>query len=725
MNKRRAAWRGRRAGMLVALAAASVGAGARAETEGKERAGPEAKPAKLRLSGFGWWGNLERRNALELLLDEGGTRAEFDGGFIEDAALVLNSELVEEGFFAAEIEAVWRDAEGREGRARLDARLSEGLPRGVRATELRLTARPGVRAVVEKVEIAGLTALAEEEARAYFRPDAGLFTPDVVRAWSEGRARRGAAELAEALRSQGYAEATVKVAERRLDEASGRVELSVQVEEGPVWRVAEAKVEVAGGGEDEAGGLAGENPGTEAVTRLEGAVWTRARSLDAGQAPRRQYQERGYPDAAVAWTVERGEVAADGRARPVTVTARVERGGRRRVGEVGFAGVEKTRPGLLEQRTRGLRPGDWFDPAEVEAARMRLARLGVFRRVEVRETDREDGTRAVVFAVREAPPWEAAWLLGWGSYEQVRVGVEVTRGNLWGLAHRTRFEAVQSLKGTRADYRYTVPTFWEDTVEAAGRVFGLRREEQSFDRVEYGAAVELQREVPWIEVLATAGFTYEVLRADDVKLGAARGGVDDATVASFDVALTRDRRDNPIRPQAGTRWAVHSQTALPELGSEVRYERLELAWAWHRALGEERWMHVGVSQGWVFAGENDAPVNKLFFPGGESSLRGYQQGEATQRDANGRFVGVRSAWLVNWEVEQLVTGRWTAVVFLDVLGTAVDADDWPGDETLASAGLGVRYQSPIGPLRLEYGGNLNRRDGDPAGTLHFSIGFPF
>ncbi|MBC8010412.1 MAG: BamA/TamA family outer membrane protein, partial [Burkholderiales bacterium] len=561
----------------------------------------------------------------------------------------------------------------------------------------------------------GLTALEVADARTFFQPDAGLFTPEVVRAWSDARMRRGAAELTEALRAQGHAEARVKVAETRLDRTSGTVELRIEVEEGPVWRVTEAIVRVEGTELDV----------PEVELALVGETWVRTRSLDAGQGLRRRYQTLGFPDVRVEWDAVPAGLTESGE-REVKVTARVETGPRVRVGEVGFTGAVRTRPELLERRARKLRPGDWFDPAEVEAARLRLARLGVFRRVETREDD-VPGTdrRAVVFELREEAPWEAAWMLGYGSYEQARVGLEVARNNLWGLAHRTRFEAVQSLKGTRADYRYTVPTFFDDTVEATGRVFGLRREEQSFDRVEYGASVEARREVPWIRAVGTGGFTYEVLRAEDVELGTTASEVDDATVASVDLGLSRDKRDNPILPRAGWRWGIQSQFALPELGSEVRYERLEMALAWHRALGDERWMHVGVYQGLLFSGDEEVPLNKLFFPGGESSIRGYQQGEATQRDADGRFVGVRSSWLVNLELEQLVTGRWTAVVFVDTLGTAVDTNEWPGDETLVSAGLGVRYQSPIGPLRLEYGRNLNPRPGDASGTLHFSIGFPF
>jgi len=675
---------------------------------------PGAEP-KLKLKGFGLLRNLELRGALNLLLDDGTKRTEFGASFIEDAALVLNSELVEEGYFSAEVEVVWRDGDGVEQGARLDARLTQSLPRDTRATELRLIARPGVRATVRQVSITGLEALAEDEGERFFRPSAGLFTPDAARAWSEARMRRGVAGLAQSLRGLGYAEARVEVVKVNLDEASGEVELDVVVHEGRLWRVSDAGLRVDEGAREAEAGL----------QILVGGVWTRTVSLDAAQGLRREFEKRGFPDVTVEWKTEPGEPSADGDFRPVRVTARVRPGVETRVGEVRFEGMVRTRAALLEERTRELRTGDFFDPVQVESARLRLARLGVFRRVEVSETDVAPGERAVTFVLREDVAWEASWMLGYGSYEQVRAGVEVSRRNVWGLAHRTRFDAVQSIKGTTADYRYTVPTLFDDTVEATARVFGLLREEPSFDRVEYGAAVEARRQMPWIDALGTAGFTYEVLKAENVALGTTVDEVTDASVASVDFGLTRDRRDNPIRPTRGVRWSAQVQLARPELGGEVEYERLELAWSWHRPLGEERWLHVGLSQGLLFDRSGEVPVNKLFYPGGESSIRGYAQGEATRRDAAGRFVGVRSAWLANVELEQLVTGAWTVVLFTDVLGTATSAEDWPGDETLGSAGLGVRYQSPIGPVRLEYGHNLNPRRDDPDGTLHFSIGFPF
>ena len=65
------------------------------------------------------------------------------------------------------------------------------------------------------------------------------------------------------------------------------------------------------------------------------------------------------------------------------------------------------------------------------------------------------------------------------------------------------------------------------------------------------------------------------------------------------------------------------------------------------------------------------------------------------------------------------------MAFGDALGTAVSLRDFPASERLYSAGLGLRYQTLIGPVRLEYGRNINPRPDDPPGTWQVSIGYPF
>ena len=119
------------------------------------------------------------------------------------------------------------------------------------------------------------------------------------------------------------------------------------------------------------------------------------------------------------------------------------------------------------------------------------------------------------------------------------------------------------------------------------------------------------------------------------------------------------------------------------------------------------------------------PFNKRFFPGGENSVRGYQRGGASPLDAAGDQLGAESALQWNLELEQRLTRSISIVGFVDGVGITPVIESYPFDEVLWSVGGGIRWNTLIGPVRLEYGHNLNPRAPDPEGTLHFSIGFPF
>jgi outer membrane translocation and assembly module TamA len=123
--------------------------------------------------------------------------------------------------------------------------------------------------------------------------------------------------------------------------------------------------------------------------------------------------------------------------------------------------------------------------------------------------------------------------------------------------------------------------------------------------------------------------------------------------------------------------------------------------------------------------EQDLPINKRFFPGGENSIRGYQEGEAAPRDAQGNIVGAETYLFGSVELEQALTPSWSLVAFFDTVSFAEHLKDYPFDQSLFSVGGGISWKTIIGPVRLEYGYNLNPRPHDPVGTLQFSVGFPF
>ena len=88
-------------------------------------------------------------------------------------------------------------------------------------------------------------------------------------------------------------------------------------------------------------------------------------------------------------------------------------------------------------------------------------------------------------------------------------------------------------------------------------------------------------------------------------------------------------------------------------------------------------------------------------------------------------VGAETFLFGSVELEQSLTSTWSLVGFLDTVSFAAQLKDYPFDESLFSTGGGLRWKTMIGPVRLEYGYNLNRRPHDPVGTVQFSLGFPF
>ncbi len=676
-----------------------------------------AEPAaEIEVTGLGWWRNRELRLAIDRLAGDEARQPALDANAIEDAVFLVISTVAEQGYLAPQVRAHLTLTDGTLRTFSFDARLTALLPRPLTASAVKLEVEPGVRFTVETVTFSGLSVVPESEARLLFRPGSGLGLNPAERAYSPARLRRAIGALTDRLRQLGYAEAKVEAAAVDRNEQTGDVSLRLNVTEGPRHDVSDVTITVAAETEVDVHG---------AETSIHGP-WTPLAQQDFEAELRRRFQRGGHTDVRIELEAEPG-AATEGR-RPVKVVARVDPGPRVTLTGVTFRGAERTRESVLQRRVYA-RPGEPLDPQALDAARYRLSQLGVFTNVDLAFDPPQGPARSAVFTVTEARPWEANLLGGYGSYERFRVGLELRQTNLFGRAHLSRLQLVQSTKSSRGEYAYTVPELFGERVDGTVRLFGFEREEPAFVRQEYGGSVILRRPLPWVRADANVGYTYQALRTQDNQLDTRAVDLESVTVASADVGLVRDRRDNPLRPRAGYRWFAQVEAAAKLLGGEVDYQRWELGATWHRRIGRDRWLHAGVSHGVVTTAgaENDRelPVNRRFFPGGDSSIRGYQAGEAAPRAEDGRFLGAKSFLLLNLEFEQTLTGNWSAVVFADALGTAVRLADYPFDERLVSVGAGVRYQTLVGPLRLEYGHNLRRRPNDLSGTWHFSVGFPF
>ena len=650
----------------------------------------------IKVNGLGWLRDRETRIALERLTGANAAAA-LDANAIEDAAVILNSSLNDEGFQEPTIEIGVTEKNGARRRFPFDPTFAKPVPRPLEATRLTFTVKPGVRWRVARVDIEGLTVLPLKTGISYFRNDATLLTVASANAYSKSQLSRSEGALLDELQRRGYAEATVQADVAGVNHATGAVAVT--------RRSTTPRSEKS----------------TSALTCCNTPNGPRGR-----EAVRLAFYQGGYPDVAVKVALQPSPPAADRRS--VDVSVNVTPGQRVVMGRVRFRGNKKTRDSVLRRRV-SVPPGAPLNPIELEHARYRISRLGVFETVDLHYDPPNGPRRDPIFDLKEGPDYETNLLFGYGSYEEFRGGVEYRQMNILGLAHQSRLLLMQSVKSTQGEYTYTVPELFGETIDGSAKIFGLERQEIAFLRQEYGATLSARRPVEALHGEATLGYTFEALRNKKNGLLTEATDLKQLNAAHIDFGLTTDRLDNPLRPRSGYHANLQLELASPNFGGAAQYQRTVITGAYHTPWGAGRWIHIGFSHGFITTlgadSDRNLPVNKRFYPGGDNSIRGYRMGEAAPRTADGRFIGAKSYVTLNLELEQALTQSWSVVAFGDALGTATALRDYPFRERLYSVGLGLRYQTIVGPVRLEYGRNVNPRPADPGGTLLISIGYPF
>lgn len=673
----------------------------------------EVEPATLRISGLGLVGNRSARLLCRKLLGQPEPPPLYPSSFVEDAALLLLSQVEAAGFLQAEVEVALVLENGQSTNTVCRRGQEFYLPADTRSSAVHLRVVRGQRYYFAGLEFEGLEPREARRAEDFFYAPGGLIERRAERPYSPDQYARSLNSLRMQWVTEGYRRAAVESLGVEVDDATGAVRARVQVERGPRFRVRDLELEVR----DRETDVVPEAVTRRAVEQPFTVEWEQ----DTLEALARDQYLAGYPDAVV--QVEIRQERAVGEVIEVDLLASVVRGPRIRLGQLEYAGQQRTREGLLRDKT-GM-TGPYLNRIEADRGRERLSRLGIFRSVYVSYPEATNGVRNVRYQVEEGRHTEVRLILGYGSYDLGFGGLEVSRYNLFGIGHSARLYGVQSFKSTVGRLTYSVPEFLAPDLTAFASANVLLREELTFDRQELAASAGLLKAFPRVGQQVGLRYSYEFLRAEQEQRGI---GPMDTRVGAVILDWSLEQRKSPLRPRRGHRAFASLEVADAVLGGEARYERVEVGGSLHLPLTRSLFLHLGAWHGvateW-FGSADGVPFNKRFFPGGANSVRGYQQGEASPVDADGNQLGAESSLIGNVEIEKPLTRAWSVVAFLDAVGNAQDMADYPVDEVLSSAGAGVRWNTPVGPVRLEYGYNLNRRPTDPSGTLHLSIGFPF
>ncbi len=245
-----------------------------------------------------------------------------------------------------------------------------------------------------------------------------------------------------------------------------------------------------------------------------------------------------------------------------------------------------------------------------------------------------------------------------------------------------------------------------DTLSFTTSVLNENTEVSDTTRVQLGAA-HLTTRVGWQEALA---LDYELERFD------VGNDIETTGLLIPSVRWSRTWADDRMRARRGLRLGVDVRGAQSSLLSRISFLRLRIDGKFIQAIGRGRVIARGEFGATATSDFDKLPVTQRFFAGGDNSLRGFDYRALGPRDEDGKVVGGRYLALGSLELEHGIRGAWSGAVFSD-FGNAVDSLSDPFEY---SVGAGLRWQSPIGPLRIDIANGMS--DEDKPWRLHIVVG---
>jgi outer membrane protein assembly factor BamA len=440
------------------------------------------------------------------------------------------------------------------------------------------------------------------------------------------------------------------------------------------------------------------------------------------------WRRAGYLDARV-----RPEVELAGTREEARVTLVVEPGPRTIVEQVVLAGLGRTQPAAVE-REIVLRPGEPFSFERVLESQRRLSGLGIFERVQIAELDPGRGRRRdVVVSLQEAPRTSWSWGVGYSEQDRLRGSIEVTRRNLGGLGRTASVFARGSFRGSRALFSLREPWLFGRKLDSFLTAFWEEEDRTSFDYNRKGGVVRAGRTLdPRTSLIFR--YLYQDTHVYDVEVPLDEIDRQYRTyaVAGPSASVVFDARDDPLEPRRGFFVGADLQLSLEALGG-VSYLKGFLQATSVRRLRPDLVFVLSGRVGLASTFGNEAPLLPLperFFAGGDYGPRGFPVDEVGPKVVTpGGDVyptGGNALLLGGAELRLNLTRSFQVASFLDTGNVFPETRDLALSDLRWSAGLGLRYRTPIGPVRVDWGYILDPQPGDPGRShLHLSIGHAF
>lgn len=529
------------------------------------------------------------------------------------------------------------------------------------------------------------------------------------------RAQEDQRLLRELLHAEGYYAALVTT---RVEPVSaGRVRVLLRVDPGPVYAFTEIRINGLEGTGDQA---------TELRTTffmIEGDP-VNATFVDAATENLRQrIADAGFPFAKVG----EPEITIDHVDRSVKLSLAVEAGPQARFGAIELRGNPPFNARHVARIAR-FHTGEPYKGSDLDDLRRALIATGLVSSVSIAPVATADpGVVNVAVSLERAPPRTIAAEFGYGTGEGWRLAGSWTHRNLLKPEGAVTFRGVA---GTREQFLGTSlrrSNFLKRDQTLTGNVSLSHLNRNAYDARTFtlGAGIERQSNIIWQKEWAwSAG--AELVTTDERDTVAATGEARRRTfyIAALPGSLAYDGSDSLLDPTRGFRLAGRLSPEVSFHSGTFTYARAQIDFSAYQPFGRNFVLAGRGRLGTIVGASRDqiAP-SRRYYAGGGGSVRGYGYQDIGPRDVDNNPIGGRS--ITEFSIEgRMRWGDFGGVAFLD--GGNIYTSPLPRLGGLQlGAGLGVRYYSSFGPIRVDVGTPLNRRPGDARVAVYVSLGQAF
>jgi outer membrane protein insertion porin family len=496
-----------------------------------------------------------------------------------------------------------------------------------------------------------------------------------------------------------------------VDPQNSRVEVKIQIFEGPPVIVAQVAVEVSGS-----------NVSPPSLPIKEGDVFVEEVYLKGEEVLRQFFLDRGYAHVE---TERHAEVNVD--QDRAGVSYRAESGPLSFFGETTVQGTNEVEPFVI-LRELSYKPGETFSAAKIAESQRKILALDLFSLVRVapKEVAGKPTIVPMEIQVAEKEPREIRVGVGYGTEDEFRAQLQWQHNNWLGGGRRLSILGRYSSIYITGAITLIQPHFFSPHTRGIVSFRQDREDEDTYllnasrfnPRLEHGFTPQL---------VGFIGYRLEYDRFDRIGQAAieALGGVRErGMISGPTLGLVWNTSDGPLNPTKGEVATFTFGQAGKIWGGQYSFYKITAEAKKYLLLGWETILAGRLKIGFAepLGPEENLPISERLYAGGEKSVRGYARRKLGPLDSRGNPIGGLSLIEGSLELRRSIWGPLGGALFVDFGQVSLRSFDPPVNDLKFGSGFGVNYQTPVGPLSLYLGFPWRPARGVDSWQIYFSVG---